>query len=172
MMKSYRRIDNEVKMKLMLEEHSKIKQLMNEMAMPLKAYVRKIEYYMYELVQNWCLCKWCQTFDQRNVNFNHWKKELRNCINQLKDPILKSNADKKKHLRQQLIDYYEFNDKNVVYRMIYDKFDDEHINDKKQIEDVAKSFANDVEKLIDLMSSVNDSTKQYVNSTFVFDSRN
>ena len=94
-MKSYRRKDTKKeilwhRIEKQLKELEKTKQMMTEMAMPLKAYIRKIEYYMYELIQNWCLCKWCQQYDPANVNFNHWMKELRSCINQLKDPILKS----------------------------------------------------------------------------------
>lgn len=155
-----------LKMQAIYEEHKKTMHMMNEMAMPLKVYIRKIENYMYELIQNWCLCKWCQLYDPMNINFNHWKKELRNCINQLKDPILKSNANKEKHLRQQLVEFYELNDKHMVYRMICDKFDDEHIFDKKQIDNVAKAFADNIEQLICLMSNVDSSTKEYVQATF------
>lgn len=170
-MKSYRRKDTKKeilwhKIEKQFKELEKTKQMMTEMAMPLKAYIRKIEYYMYELIQNWCLCKWCQQYDPANVNFNHWMKELRSCINQLKDPILKSKADKKKHLKQQLVEYYEFNDKHMVYRIIRDKFDDENIFDEKQIEFVAKAFADNIEQLIEFMSSPDGSTKDYVQAAF------
>jgi len=136
----------------MLEEHKKIKQMMNEMAMPLKVYIRKIDFCMHELVENWCLCKWCQLFDPENINFNHWRKELRAFINQLKDPVIKNNIDKKKHLQKWLVEYYELDNKTMVYRLIKDKFADEHIVNQKQTIDVAQAFAKCIDSLITLIA--------------------
>lgn len=161
-MRSYRRKDIEK----MLEEDKKIKQMMAEMAMPLKVYVRKIDNCMHELVENWCLCKWCQMFDCGNINFNHWKKELCAFINQLKDPTIKHGIDKRKHLQKWLVEYYDLDDEDMICRIVNDKFDDEQILDKDQIRAVAKQFASNVSSLISIIASPELSTKQYVHQCF------
>lgn len=155
-----------IDIKKMIEEHKKIKQMMNEMAMPLKVYIKKIDFCMHELVENWCLCKWCQMFDPENINFNHWRKELRAFINQLKDPVIKNNIDKKKHLQKWLVEYYELDNKTMVYRLIKDKFADEHIIDQKQTIDVAQAFAKDIDSLITLIADDSHSTINYINAVF------
>lgn len=161
-MRNYRRKDIEK----MLEESKQAKQMMTEMAMPLKVYIRKIDSYMHEFVENWCLCKWCQLFDSDNINFNHWRKELCAFINQLKDPTITNGIDNKKHLQKWLVKYYDLNDTTMVCRIIKDKFDDEQIADESQMHDVAEQFASNIDTLIDVIASPELSTKKYVQAAF------
>lgn len=90
-MKSYRRKDR-IKMleekgkRILIDKMNAIEgkwPMIFEMAIPLKKYTEKIETFKYELVKNWCLCKWCQLFDPINDNFNHWKEELSSYMLQL-----------------------------------------------------------------------------------------
>ena len=177
-MKNYRRKDiKSTRLERLIEHGQKLAEnianasegrwpIISEMAIPLKAYIDKIESFKYELAKNWCLCKWCQMFDPENINFNHWRKELRNCIDQLSVPKVKSNADKKKHLEKYLVEWYELNDKDMVFKIIGDKFDDEHIVDKSQIYAVAKELADNINGLIVAIADNSCSTKDYINSTF------
>ena len=150
----------------MIAEHRKIKSMMNEMAMPLKVYIRKIEYYMYELARNWCLCKWCQMFDLANVNFNHWKKELGAFMDQFSAPVIKNKVDKRKHLHKHLIDYNDFNDKDMILKIINPKFNEEDINSQKQKEAVAQLFAENIDALIDVLASTPDACDTYIRAEF------
>lgn len=54
------------------------------MAISLKAYKTKIDELRFQLVENWCLCKYCQLFNPNCENFAYWIKELKNCIDNLK----------------------------------------------------------------------------------------
>lgn len=147
-------------------KNKQVRQMMTEMAMPLKVYIKKIEFYMHDLVENWCLCKWCQMFDPENNNFNHWKKELRAFINQLKDPVIKNSIGKKKHLQRWLKEYYELDTKSMVRRIIQDKFTEEHIIDASQVDEVAQAFAVNVDSLIDIINDDSLSTMNYITSEF------
>lgn len=54
------------------------------MAVSLKAYKSRIDEFRFQLVENWCLCKYCQLLNQDCENFDYWIKELKNCIDNLK----------------------------------------------------------------------------------------
>lgn len=132
------------------EEQSK---MLNEMALPLKEYTKRIDDVMYQLAENWCLCKWCQLFDPENDNFNHWKEELSAYVMKLASPKLKNNIGKKKHLEKHLVEWYDLDEKDMVIDVIDFKFDKEHIMDNSQREVVANAFATSIHKLIDAISS-------------------
>ena len=55
--------------------------LITEMALPLKAYKVSVDGLCFQLVGNWCLCKWCRLFNPECENFTHWIIELKTCIN-------------------------------------------------------------------------------------------
>lgn len=175
-MKSYRRKDN-LRIRKLEESGHRIGistinaiegcwPMISEMAIPLKAYLEKIESFKYELARNWCLCKWCQVFDPANVNFNHWKEELSNFMDQLSAPTLKNNISKKKHLERYLIEWYELEDKAMVLSLINRKFNKEHIMDQSQRECVAQAFANSIHGLIDAIANGVVACDEYVQATF------
>ena len=58
--------------------------VINEMAVPLKDYRARVDGLRFQLVENWCLCKWCQLFNPECENFAHWVTELKACIDNLK----------------------------------------------------------------------------------------
>lgn len=37
--------------------------MINEMALSIKDYIQKIDGLRFQLVENWCFCKWCQLFN-------------------------------------------------------------------------------------------------------------
>ena len=58
-----------------------------------KDYKEKAESLRFQIVENWCLCKYCQLYDNNNTNFNHWLGELRAYINKLKFLNIKNNIN-------------------------------------------------------------------------------
>lgn len=125
------------------------------MAIPLKDYKNRVDGLRFQLVENWCLCKYCSLFDQDNPNFNHWKIELHTVIKNLKMVDIKNNIDKHKTITKMLINDYDYNDYLMILRIIDDKFDDEHIDDRIKKERVSIEFSKNINELIDVISNNN-----------------
>lgn len=138
----------------------------NEMAIPLMVYKIRVDGLRFQLVENWCLCKWCQLFDPRCENFAHWIIELKACINNLKFLNIKNCIDKKRILTRMLINDYDYNDSYMIERIIRDKFIDEHINDNYQKKIICAEFANNIDKLIDVISDDLINSNEYIETTF------
>ena len=138
----------------------------NEMAIPLKDYKSKVDGLRFQLVENWCLCKWCQLFNPECENFAHWIVELRACINNLKLVDIKNGIDKRRTLTRMLIDDYDYDETNMIVRIINDKFDTENIDNNIQRAMVASAFADDIRVLIDVISVDAISTNSYIQTTF------
>ena len=136
------------------------------MAIPLKDYKNRVDGLRFQLVENWCLCKYCSLFDQDNPNFNHWKIELRTVIKNLKMVDIKNNIDKHKTITRMLINDYDYNDYLMILRIIDDKFDDEHIDDRIKKERVSIEFSKNVNELIDVISNDAFKINDYMNKTF------
>ena len=77
--------------------------MITEMAVPLKSYKARVDGLRFQLVENWCLCKWCQEFAPECENFVHWIGELKACINNLKFLDIKMELTKEKHLYECLL---------------------------------------------------------------------
>lgn len=140
--------------------------MINEMALSIKDYIQKIDGLRFQLVENWCLCKWCQLFNIECETFIHWVKELSTYINALKFINLKA-GDKGKVLHRILVDDYDYNDPDMIFNIIRDKFKVENINDANQLKVVSKEFALNVNGLIDVISNATSSTDSYINDTFI-----
>lgn len=140
--------------------------MISEMAIPLKIFIRDIEGLKFQIIQNWCLCKWCQLFDPANENFNHWKEELASHLLQLQNSKLKGKISKAKQLKRYFIEYYEYNDKAVVVGAIRDKFYREKIIDKLQIDTVADKFSKNINSIIDIISNPSKPIMLYLNEMF------
>lgn len=140
--------------------------VINEMAVPLKAYRERVDALRFQLVENWCLCKYCQLFNPECKDFAHWMVELRACINNLKLVDIKNEIDKRRTLTRMLIDDYDYNKTNMIVRIINDKFDSENIMDNNQRAKVASAFADGIQDLIDVISIDTISTNSYIQSTF------
>lgn len=57
-----------------------MKSLKNKITVPLKAYQARVDELRFQLVENWCLCRYYQLFNSESVNFAHWISELKACI--------------------------------------------------------------------------------------------
>ena len=140
--------------------------VMNEMAVPLKIYRARVAGLRVQLVENWCLCKYCQLFNPECENFAHWLKELKACINNLKFLDIKNGIDKRRTLTLMLIDDYDYDKTNMIVRIINDKFDSENINNNTQRARVASAFADGIQNLIEVISVDTISTNSYIQTTF------
>lgn len=140
--------------------------MINEMAIPLKDYKRRVEGLRLQLVENWCLCKWCQLFNPECENFHHWITELRACINNLKLVDIKNGIDKRRTLVQILINKYDYDKTNMIIRIINSKFNLEKINDDYQRARVAHKFADNIEDLMDAISIDTIDADSYIKSNF------
>lgn len=142
------------------------KSVINEMAEPLKRYIKRIENIRFQLAENWCLCRYCQLYDNENPNFAHWITELKPCIQYLKFVDIKNGIDKKKTLYRILVEQFDFNSPNMIQRIIEDKFSDEGINDKAILSEVSQDLSNNINELIQAIGDNNISINSYVQSTF------
>ena len=140
--------------------------MLDEMAIPLSAYRQKVDGLRFQLVENWCLCKWCQLFNPECENFAHWIVELRACINNLKLVDIKNGIDKRRILTKMLIDDYDYDETNMIIRIVNDKFDLENINNNTQRARVASAFADNIQNLIEVISVDTIGTNSYIQTTF------
>ena len=140
--------------------------LINEMAVPLKIYKKRVDGLRFQLVENWCLCKWCQLFNPQYENFTHWVTELKACINNLKFLDIKNGIDKRRTLITMLVNDYDYNNSNMIERIVRSKFSKEHINDENQKAHICSEFADNINNLIDAISIDAIDSDEYIEKTF------
>lgn len=128
------------------------------MAVSLKAYEKKVDGLRFQLVGNWCLCKYCQLFNPDCENFAYWIKELKNCIDNLKFLDIKNGIDKRKILTQMLINDYDSAD--MIERIIRGECG------KNQKIRICKEFVDNINGLIDAISSNEISSGEYILKIF------
>lgn len=141
--------------------------MINEMAVPLKTYRARVDGLRFQLVENWCLCKWCQLFNPECENFAHWITELKACIDNLKFLDIKNNIDKRKTLIKMLVKDYDYDNANMIERIIRGKFVRENINDNIQKIQVCTTFADNIMRLIDAISMEAIDSDEYIQNTFI-----
>ena len=152
-------------LKVILEEYDG-KSMINEMAVPLKSYKSRVDGLRFQLVENWCLCKWCQIYNHECMTFLHWCTELKTCIDNLKFLDIKNGIDKRKTLMKMLINDYDYNDPNMIERIIRGKFVKEHIDNNLQKSKVCTEFADGINDLINVISLNSIDTTEYLQNTF------
>lgn len=130
------------------------------MAVSLKAYKSRIDEFRFQLVENWCLCKYCQLFNQDCENFDYWIKDLKNCIDNLKFLDIKNSIDKRKILTQMLINDYDYDSADMIERIIRGECG------KNQKIRICKEFADNINSLIDAISSNEIDSGKYILKTF------
>jgi hypothetical protein len=149
-----------------IKEDNSEKEIINEMALSLKDYSNKLFNLRNQIIENWCLCRYCKLYDSENFNYNHWLIELRTSIQNIKFLKIKNNIDKRKVVVKELIRNCDLDDSNVIYLTIQDKFDDEHINDDKIRLQIAEDFSNNIQSLIRVLSDDTYSFNSYKKDMF------
>ena len=140
--------------------------MINEMAVPLKTYRARVDGLRFQLVENWCLCKWCQLFNPECENFAHWITELKACIDNLKFLDIKNGIDKRRTLIKMLVRDYDYDNANMIERIIRGKFVRENLTDNVQKAQVCTAFADNIFGLIDAISMETIDSDEYIQNTF------
>lgn len=140
--------------------------IITEMAIPLKKYKERVDGLRFQLVENWCLCKYCQLFDVTNLNFKHWLNELKASIDNLKFLNIKDGINKEKTLKNMFISDYDYKDCNMIRRIMAGKFKKENILDTEKKEEVCLAFTNDVDNIINTISNDDIIVDEYLQKTF------
>lgn len=140
--------------------------LISEMAVPLKVYKTRVDGLRFQLVENWCLCKWCQLFNPECRTFSHWIAELKACIDNLKFLDIKNGIDKRQTLVRMLVRDYDYDNVNMIERIVRGKFLRENIKDANQKATVCIEFTENVMDLIDAISIDAIDSVEYIQKTF------
>lgn len=139
---------------------------LSEMSIPRKEYKERIENLSQQLLENWCLVRWC-----RNANLkihplrNHWAKELRTHFIAMANLNMKDgDYPKRLKLVREIWKERDFDDITTVRLIVSGKFDDEQIDRnseafQKTIVECAHA-ANDITMLIALRDY--DRISQYI----------
>ena len=135
-------------------------------AVPLKAYKARVDRLRFLLAENWCLCKWCQLFNPESESLAYWTAELKTCIDSLKSVGIENGIDKRRTLVQMLVDDYDYDNADMIERIVRSKFARENINDNNQKIRVCAEFADNVNKLIDAISMDGINSDEYMQNEF------
>ena len=109
-----------------------------------------------QIIQNWCLIRYCSLTNSKLDLRSHWCSELKSYLVdifyiKLKDD--KSNKIKLKATKQQYLEYSELDSNiNMIYHIIEDKFKKENLKNIITINMVCEDFASDIEKICELIS--------------------
>lgn len=108
-----------------------------------------------QLVENWCLIRYCTLYDKHNINKNHWKSELRAYILKLNGMFVK--VDKKRATEEVLIKWEELNVYTNVLRKISYKCHQEKLDiESENIKNVTLDFVEyGIFEIIDLICAKN-----------------
>lgn len=123
-----------------------------EMAYDRQKYMNYLEGQIDNLVENWCLCKYCSLYDTVNLNHEHWRDELAAIFK--KSTRMKCTVSKQRAVHEQLIKKAELNDVSVVNDILISKLKHEHI-DTKYAYELVQLFINEIPTLIQLLSTTN-----------------
>ena len=117
------------------------------MAIALEEYKIRVDKVRLHLVDNWCLCKYCELYDSSNPNFEDWAEALLYAMNDIKS-LNVNDGNKLDTLKQMLIEECNFNDASTIHRIIVDRFYREGICSDNQIRYVSERFAESIDDFI------------------------
>ena len=143
--------------------------IVNEMALPLKTFRQRVDGLRFQLIENWCLLKYCQLYSQNNVNIDHWGSEFLACTKHIRNFEIKGGINKQKTINKMFISDYDYNQTRKILPIIQDKFDIEKIHDNTQRAAVATEFSNSINSLITFLCDTSISNTKYMKTTFNMD---
>lgn len=123
-----------------------------EMAYDRKELKKRVEALTNQIIENWCLIKYCTLYDNENRNKNHWKQELRAHLYNIYEMKIKGgNATAKYNLISEIIfDKREITTTNKISLIIRNKFRIENIPIKF---DICSYCIEDLQEIITLVSN-------------------
>ena len=136
------------------------------MAISLAEYKIRVDRARLHLVENWCLCKYCELFDSHNPNFEDWAEALVYAMNDIKS-LNVNDGNKLGTLKQMLIEEDNFNDASTIHRIIADRFYRKRICNDNQIRWVSERFAESIDDFITALGDDSIIAYKYINDTFL-----
>lgn len=134
------------------------------MAIGLAEYIGRVDKLRLHLVENWCLCKYCELYDSGNPYFEDWAEALLYAMNDIKS-LNVNDGNKLDTLKQMLIEEYNFNDANTIHRIIVDRFNREHICNNTRTQYVSEQFTESIDDFITTLGDDRIIAYKYINST-------
>lgn len=122
-----------------------------EMAYSREKYIERLMGLDTQIVDNWCLIKYCNMYDEENWNRLHWSQELLAHMTNAWECKLKKGLDKMRTTKHVFITMNELDDVNNVYGWIERKWDTENIPEHTRII-IAKEFVKALPKICQLIS--------------------
>ena len=134
-----------------------------EMAIKLGEFRNNSEGIINQIIENWCLVKWCDMYQNELTSKrlrNHWVTELINHMLRINNIKLKGSR-KDKALHNLVIKTLEYNDWIEIAKVIRNKFEKERL--EKYINIISEECANNIENICNILCSDENTIKEYVN---------
>lgn len=151
-MKSLRRLAEEANMTIKEYASEILAEPLNEMAVTKQKYQIMLLDRANQIIENWCVCKYCTMFDKRNQNHKHWHRELAAHVMSINAYELKSGS-KEKITQKVFINDMDCNITNNICGYAYNKWTDENFPMDK-LPFVAEEFVKELSNLIAILSEV------------------
>lgn len=121
-----------------------------EMAYDRKEIKKRVEGLINQIIENWCLIKYCALYDNENRNKYHWKQELNAHLYNIYEMKLKGgNAKTKYNLISEIIyDKKEITTSSKISSIVRIKFRNENISIHNDICDLCIENLNYIIELI------------------------
>ena len=127
--------------------------IITEMAKSLSDFKQLVSDLSDQIVENWCLVKWCDTHPNELKSKqlrNHWATELKSYLYKISRERLKSGR-KDKVIKDEWIKHLELNDTYIISDIIRDKFEKEGL--EKYIYIVAAECAKSSSEICNVLNS-------------------
>ena len=154
--------------KKIVTENLSVKDVLNEQAVNRKAYIKKVSALYPTLISHWCLCRYCYLFDKDNRDFEHWVREVRNCIGELKYDYAPT-TDKKEVLTKIWIGNKGLDVPSQVKIITREKIKKEGLLGSTFMDVVYQDCANNIKGLINVISDDEMDIKDYLSEYFGLD---
>ena len=133
-----------------------------EMAIKLGEFRSKSEGIINQIIENWCLVKWCDMNVSNPISKrlrNHWASELIGHMKSIVNTSLKSGR-KDKALKNLMIDTMELDDNISISNIIRKKFNEEGLS--KYVNNMSFEFAEHINEIIKILLGTKEDVEEYV----------
>ena len=123
-----------------------------EMAYERKELKKLVNGLIRQIIENWCLVRYCTLYDNSNINKSHWKRELETHMYNIFDTQIKGGNYQAKYnlIYQIVIDEMEYTTSNKIAICIRKKFKKEQLNIDNTI---CNECVESLIKIIELLSN-------------------
>lgn len=136
----------------------------DEYAIPRKRYITALSSRIGQILENWCLCKYCALYDLENNNYAHWLTELKAQIVDMSRTSIKG-GNTTKTARNVFIDMFHLDEPTNIFNIVERKFKNEGISECEKLTIVCDICSKAIGNIIDILTN-NISIKDYFNNEF------